>query len=98
MARYGGHRIPDEYHSNWAKTMSLGEWWEWWHLGYEDGISQAEWDYGIPHNEEDRKDTLKIVEQLRLENEQLKNLLSANVRVIKKELRKELEANPKFNS
>lgn len=79
MARYNGHRIPDQYHSDWA-VNSLGEWYDWWHLGHEDGVLHTELEIET-----------KEIKRLTQENEALKNLVAANVRVIKEELRKELE-------
>lgn len=99
MARYGGHRVPDEYRSDW-RSIKLGEYWDWWHLGYEDGVWQTKWDYGIRdkgefgHNEDPLNKHIETLEEklarTEIENGQLRELLAANVRVIKEELRKEM--------
>jgi hypothetical protein len=88
------HRMPDEYLSDWDKGSSPGDWWEWWHIGYEDGMRHVKWEYGINDIvvEKDGKPVVNELERLQQENEALRNLLSANVRVIKEELRKELSA------
>ena len=84
MARYNNHRVPDSYDPNWKK-YDLGEYWDWWHLGYEDGVSDIKFEYGL-----DEQEGAQIrIEKLEQENRQLKALLGANVRVIKEELRKE---------
>lgn len=89
MARYGGYRIPESYSPDWEKH-GMPEYYQWWHLGYEDGVWQTKWEYGIPDEDtETGKETISQIEKLEQENRALKALIGANVRVIKEELRKE---------
>lgn len=101
MGRYRGHHIPDEYDPDWNKYAgkhSPGEYWEWWHLGYEDGVWQTKWDYGIPTSgnlivdpEKDREALREQLSKANEENSRLRELLAANVRVIKAELLEEIK-------
>lgn len=100
MGRYGGHRIPDEYSKDWKGT-NLGEYWDWWHLGYEDGYSQCEWDYGLLRtgsSEESDKTLLSELERLQQKITSLEMNFEANVRVARQEIRKELESEINSNS
>lgn len=88
MGRYGGHRIPDEYSKDWA-NYSLGEYWDWWHLGHEDGVWETKLEYGLDTDksstpEDDRDSLRETVKRLNVENNSLKDLLAAQERVLKK--------------
>lgn len=83
--------MPDEYYENW-KTFSLGEYWDWWHLGYEDGYAKAKFDYGLsadPVCEVSESEKIYAeIERLRNVNSTLHDLIATNYRVMKKEIEK----------
>lgn len=85
MGRFNGHHIPDEYDPNWSNRMDYIDGWKWWHIGYED----AKLAYHLDEETEDK------IKRLNKENGTLRDLLAANVRVIKAELLKEIEEDKK---
>lgn len=90
MSRYGGHRIPDYYSDDWEKH-GMPEYYQWWHLGYEDGVSNTKFDYDIDNNTTESTKGETELEKLRKENKSLRSWIEANIRVMKKEIQKELE-------
>jgi hypothetical protein len=74
MGYFLGNKIP-EFNPFWEEEAYKDEpeYWQWYHLGYEDGIN----DYS--HIQDSN-------EKLKCRIEQLENLLAANVRVIKQEI------------
>lgn len=78
MGSFLGQHLP-EYNPFWEEKDydDKPDWWKWYHLGYDDGYASHE----FPVSEYQR---------LQKENEQLRDLLSANVRVMKAEIKKEM--------
>lgn len=79
MGYFLGEKMPT-YNPLWEEPHYKDEpdWWKWYHLGHQDGYIEGS----------SYRDKLDNLEQ---ENESLRGLLTANVRVIKEELRKELD-------
>lgn len=75
MGYFLGNRIPD-YYPLWEEHKDEPDWWKWYHLGYDEGYGEGS----------EYKDKIETLEQ---ENEALRGLLAANVRV-KEEIRKEM--------
>jgi len=82
MGYYNGKRIPDGWDPWWEERETPPPEHEaFYFIGYEDGLAE-----GLGDGESKEKLKRRI--------SQLEDLLSANVRVIKEELKKELEWNP----
>lgn len=83
MGYFLGEKMP-EYNPFWEEPEyeDKPDWWKWYHFGYDDG-------YGSGSNY--RGEDLDTIDSLRDKIESLENLLSANIRVIKDELRKEID-------
>jgi hypothetical protein len=81
MGRLRGHHIPDEYNPFWEEH-DVPDHEAWYYCGHEDG-------YEVGFQE--GRNTEETVQKLSREVETLKELLSANVRVMKAEIKKELE-------
>ncbi len=83
MGSYHGKRIPDNYDPWWEERDYEEEQshWYWWHLGYQDG-HRLGYDRGLTESEE--------ITTLKQRIESLEGLISANVRVIKEELKTEM--------
>ncbi len=84
MGYFRSFKIPD-YNPFWEEPEHhrfQEEHWFWYHLGYDDGYAKGT-DYGTRTQEE--------FDKLTQENEALRQLIGANVRVMKDELRKEMD-------
>lgn len=82
MGYFRSGKIP-EYNPFWEDEEHQEhqpEHWFWYHLGYDDGHRDGAYRAGL---------TTEEIEKVVLENESLKALLDANVRVIKEDLKKE---------
>lgn len=78
MGRFRDHRIPD-YNPFWEEKIYEDEddYWHWYHLGYQEGWTVAN---------EDTESRQVLKQRIA----QLEDLLSANVRVMKAEIKKEM--------
>jgi hypothetical protein len=80
MGYYNGKHIPEYYDPWWEERENITEHEAFYFLGFEDGREDASQHL---RDEERKKYELRI--------EQLENLISANVRTIKAELKAEME-------
>ena len=80
MGRFLGKHIPDNYDHWWQEREDMPEHEQWWHLGHEDGYQDG-YDAGFGD--------IKKQKNLEGQIDSLKELLAANVRVIRADLEKE---------
>lgn len=79
MGYYLGKKIPvrDPW---WEERKDMEDYEKWWNLGFEEGYNEGSLYFKTDHVEN---------QKLLLENSSLKQLLEANIRVIKQDLMKE---------
>lgn len=97
MGRFYGHRIPDNYNPNWDNGTNVGDYYDWWHLGYESGEFNTKWDYGISDNPstEDTKPVETYSEKIKRLEETIESIqmnVDANLRIARQEIEKQVRA------